>query len=198
MLDVRVERTDFFSIKARTGLTDEDLLKLSAAGDRQAFLTIYDRYSPRVLGLLVKLLRDRTEAEDVLQDVMWELWRKADRYNPALGTAAAWILMTARSRAIDAARRAKRWERSRSLARDAASRTDSPPAPPRQDELSRLLDTLPEEQRTAVHLAFVRGFTRAEIAQITGAPIGTVKTRIALAVRRMSEAARATNGGETA
>lgn len=175
-------------------MTDEDLLKLAAQGDRQAFLTVYDRYSARVLGLLVKLLRDRTEAEDVLQDVMWELWRKADRYNPSLGSVAAWILMTARSRAIDAARRSKRWERSRNLAKDAGERTERP-AGPRNDELARMLDTLPDEQRTAVHLAFVQGLTRAEIADITGAPIGTVKTRIALAIRRLSEQARTSMGG---
>lgn len=177
-------------------MTDEDLLKLAATGDRQAFLTIYDRYSPRVLGLLVKLLRDRTEAQDVLQDVMWEIWRKADRYNPALGAAASWILMTARSRAIDAARRSKRWDRTRALADDAGARVDSPPGlAPRSDELARMLDALPDEQRTAVHLAFVQGLTRAQIADITGAPIGTVKTRIALAIRRMSEQARTSMGG---
>lgn len=177
-------------------MTDEDLLKLAATGDRQAFLTIYDRYSPRVLGLLVKLLRDRTEAEDVLQDVMWEIWRKADRYNPALGTASAWILMTARSRAIDAARRSKRWDRSRSIAHDGAARTDHPPASPSGD-LARLLECLPDEQRTAIHLAFVQGLTRAQIADVTGAPIGTVKTRIALAVRRLGEQVKVSAGGPT-
>lgn len=178
-------------------MTDEDLLKLAAQGDRQAFLTVYDRYSPRVLGLLIKLLRDRTEAEDVLQDVMWELWRKADRYNPALGSAAAWILMTARSRAIDAARRSKRWDRSRALGEDVGAKTDDEPGLPKSHELARMLDTLPDEQRTAVHLAFVQGLTRAQIADITGAPIGTVKTRIALAIRRLSEQARTSMGGAT-
>lgn len=173
-------------------LSDEDLLRQVAGGGREAFVALYDRYAPRVFGLLVKLLPARADAEDVLQEVMWELWRKASRYDPALGSAQTWILLLARSRAIDAVRRLKRTE---TLAREASQeRAEATPAPTldgvEAGRVDRALAELPGEQSAAIRLAYVHGLTRQEIAVVTGVPIGTVKTRIGLGIRKLAEDAR--------
>jgi RNA polymerase sigma-70 factor (ECF subfamily) len=180
-------------------LSDEDLLRQVAAGGKEAYVALYDRYAPRVFGLLLKLLPTRTEAEDVLQEVMWELWRKADRYDPAIAPAQTWILLTARSRAIDAGRRLRRAaDLALAAAELARSMQDGvPPAPDRLDagRLDDALALLPVEQSTAIRLAYVHGLTRHEIAEATGVPIGTVKTRIGLGIRKLADAAgRSTTG----
>jgi len=71
--------------------TDEDLVMRCAAGDQESFLMLHDRFAPRVFGLLIKIIGQRTEAEDVLQEVMWEAWTRSDRYNRSLGSVAAWL-----------------------------------------------------------------------------------------------------------
>lgn len=182
-------------------LTDEDLLRQVAGGGREAYIALYDRYAPRVFGLLIRLLPDRTEAEDVLQEVMWEIWRKADRYDPSIGSAQTWILLTARSRAIDAVRRMRRasqrtqaagWDESSATPPD---RTTGVPTSAGDGRLGDAMAGLPEEQEAAIRLAFVHGLTRKEIAEVTGVPIGTVKTRISLAVRKLGEIVRADGKG---
>jgi RNA polymerase sigma-70 factor, ECF subfamily len=197
-------------------LTDEDLLRQVATGGREAFVALYDRYAPRVFGLLLKLLPSRTEAEDVLQEVMWEIWRKADRYDPAIGSAQTWILLTARSRAIDAVRRLRRTgELTKAVGNERRAQLEAGIAETHSvgggsksakgggremdakesviaeggEKLAGALSHLPDEQQTAIRLAFVHGLTRQEIAEATGVPIGTVKTRISLGVRKLNEAA---------
>lgn len=168
-------------------LADERLLALVGAGDRTAFTVLYDRFAPRMFGLLVKLLRNRDHAEDVLQVVSLDIWRRADRYDPALGTAATWLLMVTRARAIDAIRGSARhvptWaDQSGVESTPETQRADASPGAP---QLSAALELLPGEQRTAVELAFYRGLTREEIAESLRIPVGTVKTRIRSAVRRL-------------
>ncbi len=182
-------------------LTDEDLLVQMAAGGREAFVALYDRFAPRVFGLLLKLIPNRAEAEDVLQEVMWEIWRKADRYDPAVGAAQTWILLTARSRAIDAVRRMRRTGdltqaagQDRRAQLDAGHDSGEGKRSDGNEPLAGALSRLPEEQQTAIRLAFVHGLTRQEIAEAMGVPIGTVKTRISLGIRKLNEAARA--GGQ--
>lgn len=188
-------------------LTDEDLLSQVATGGREAFVALYDRYAARVFGLLLKLLPNRTEAEDVLQEVMWEVWRKADRYDPAIGSAQTWILLTARSRAIDAIRRLRRTGAlTQAVGRERRSELDAGSTESKTsldayavegarntiadggEPLAGALAGLPDEQQTAIRLAFIHGMTRQEISEAMGVPIGTVKTRISLGIRKMSEA----------
>lgn len=178
-------------------LTDEELLGQIATGGKEAYIALYDRFAPRVFGLLVRLLPNRTEAEDVLQEVMWEIWRKADRYDPALGSAQTWILLTARSRAIDAGRRLRRiGDLTHTAARERPP-ADAAPANPSLDAdcLDGAIAELPGDQQTAIRLAYVHGLTRQEIAAATGVPIGTVKTRISLGIRKLSEMAKASGKG---
>lgn len=162
----------------------------AASGDADAFLALYDRWSPRVFGLVLKLVGDRDEAEDVLQEVMWEVWEKASRFEPRLGAAGSWMLMIARSRAVDRVRRRRR----------EAGRVPSAPDLPDagagasgrgwtgvEPEMTRAMESLPSEQRDAVSLAFYYGLTREQIADVRRVPVGTVKTRIRAGVRRLRE-----------
>lgn len=174
--------------------TDEDLVKRIAEGDQEAFLSLYDRFSPRVYGLIVKVMGRRSEADDVLQEVMWEAWNRASRYNPALGTVTTWLLLMARSRAIDWIRRTRaaaeateeRTRRRVAVGDDGtvAAADFADVADPR---LRAALDELPPDQRTVIGLAFLRGLTREQIAESLGIPVGTVKTRIRLGVKRLAE-----------
>lgn len=170
--------------------TDEMLMSAIASRDREAFAEFYDRHSPRVLGLLLAVARDRTLAQDALQEAFWHVWARADDFNAALGTPLTWLTMIARSRGLDLARRAR--------VRRAQPLSESSPAmiwaSESGDELCEearrarsALEQLPEEQRSVIVLAFYRGLTREEIAELQGIPVGTVKTRVRAGVRRLRE-----------
>lgn len=181
--------------------TDEALFTAAGAGDQAAFGVLYGRFAPRVYGLVVKIVGRGPDAEDVLQDVMTELWKRADRYDPALGSPTTWVLMFARSRALDQLRRRKRQDR--------ILNRPSPPSPiiPGRDHdttdlsprLAAAIKQLSDDQQAVVTLAFVHGRTREQIAEDVGAPVGTVKTRVRAGMHRLAEIlgaqARQTEGG---
>lgn len=173
--------------------TDAQLLARSAAGDTQAYLDLYHRYAPRVFGLIVTLLGRGPDADDAFQDAMWDLWRRAASFDASLGQPATWILMIARSRAVDAARK-----RARLAAGDARRAAEHAPDSPAADaphthaelrgHAAAQLAALPAEHQTVIRLAFIQGMTREQIARIQGIPVGTVKTRIRLGVRALAKA----------
>ena len=166
--------------------SDEALLARVAEKDREAFEVLYERHSARVLGLLLRIVNRRSEAEDLLQDTFWQAWRRADAFDPARGRAAVWLAMIARSRALDALRR-------RSLVSGGAEIPDvvldDTTALVGQQESCQLarraLAQLPVEQRGAIQLAFFGGLTHEQIAERESIPLGTVKTRIRLGMRRI-------------
>lgn len=170
--------------------SDEALLERAAAGDGLAFMSLYDRYAPRILGLLIKIMRNRADAEDALQIVSLELWRRTSAYNPALGSAATWILMIARARGIDCLRaRGQPVEALDDAHLTSAPRQDSAPSSsPPSEHLSSAMQALPFEQRAAIELAFYRGLTREQAATALGVPVGTLKTRIRSGVRALASA----------
>ena len=161
------------------------------AGAEQAFATLFDRHSPVVLGLLERMLGAGGEAEEVLQDVFLQIWRQAARYQPELKTPRGWMLMLARSRALDRLRSsAARERREDRLQRESAGLTapvggDRLEAAEHRRRLAAALLRLPAEQRQAVELAFFHGLTHREIAVRLGAPLGTVKSRVLLGLRRL-------------
>lgn len=163
--------------------TDAELLHAIARGDESALAALYDRYNSILLGLLLRILHSRVEAEDVLQEVFLQIWQRAANFDETRGRAFTWMVTLARSRAIDRLRSLQ----SRQRADDTALR-DAPEAVgdasddayhAEQREIVRAaLAEIPEEQRRALLLAYFEGLTQSEIAERLGQPLGTVKTRM--------------------
>jgi RNA polymerase sigma-70 factor (ECF subfamily) len=172
--------------------TDSQLLRRVAAGDKDAFAAFYDRHAPVVLGLLRRLLHQPGDADDVLQETFWQVWRQASTFDPARGAALGWVLMIARSRALDHLRR----QRATAALGDASeplSFAEAAAALERDEASAHLraaLACLPDEQRSALRLAFYGGLTHAEVARRQGIPLGTAKTRIRLAMCRLRDLLR--------
>lgn len=170
--------------------SDHDLIARVADRDRGAFADLYDRYAPRAFGLILKIVRNRTDAEDVLQDAFLQVWNQVGRYDPARASPEVWVLLLARSRAVDRIRR-------RTDAPTEAVGADVPAAPEdpglelqRAEDTGRLqtaLDSLPPEQRELIRLSFFHGLTHQEIACRQSLPLGTVKTRIRLGLLRLRD-----------
>jgi len=149
-----------------------DLVRQMAAGDRDAFAVFYDHYAPVVFPLILRIVRERADASDVLQEVFWEAWRDAPAYDSTRGSPEAWMVTRARTRAIDRIRSTRRWSETFVASLDEAI------AP---------LDRLPEAQREVIELAYYTGLTQTEIAERLKQPLGTVKTRIQLGLERLRE-----------
>jgi len=173
------------------GAADEALLRRVAAGDARALRQLYDRCAPVALALALRILRNRAEAEDALQDAFVEAWKRAGSFDVRRGSATAWVLSIARSRALDRLRARGSADR----ATTAVAREDpSPPPLPiesaelrqERDRLQRALSALPPDQRAVLELAYFEGLTQSEIAARTGHPLGTVKTRCRLALEKLA------------
>ncbi len=176
-----------------------DLIGRMAAGDRDAFAPFYDRYARLVYPLVLRVVRDRGEAADVMQELFWEAWQQAGSYDPSRGSPEAWIVMRARSRAIDRVRSMRR--RSETFVapvdESVGPRGGEPIVDPTVSLADRgivqgALDRLPETQREVIELAYYGGLTQTEIAERLKQPLGTVKTRIRLALERLRQALGAT------
>jgi RNA polymerase sigma-70 factor, ECF subfamily len=162
----------------------ERLLALVAGGSEEAFAELYREVAAAVFGLVGRVVRDPAQAEEVTQEVFVELWRTASRFDPAQGTARAWIMTCAHRRAVDRVRSAKRAARRDDLAgrRDQGRPYDQVAeqveATLEREQVRRSLDALTDLQREAVVLAYYGGYTHREISQLLGVPSGTVKTRL--------------------
>ena len=175
------------------------LIAAIAAGDRDAFGRFYDLTAPMAFGLIRRVLRDPEAAAEVLQEVFWQVWQDAPRYDPTRGTPEAWLVMRAKTRAIDRLRSIRRRDRTFVAPADesvARRREDPAPNPAVVAEDRGLIQTalaqLPEPQRRVIELAFFEGLTHSEIATRLGEPLGTVKTRARLGLDRL----RGVLGGE--
>jgi RNA polymerase sigma-70 factor (ECF subfamily) len=175
---------------------DAEMLRAVSRGDEDAFASVYDRYSPILFGLLLRILRSRSEAEDVLQEVFLQVWQQARSFDAARGRAFTWLVTLARSRAIDRLRAVD--SRERAALRSAE---DTPPTPERQEwaedaairsehaeAVRSALAELPEEQRQVLVLAYLEGMSQSEIAAAKNQPLGTVKTRTRSGLKKLSEA----------
>ena len=168
------------------------LLAAIAAGDRDAFSRFYDLTAPMAFGLIRRVLRDPEAAAEVLQEVFWQVWQDASRYDPDRGTPEAWLVMRAKTRAIDRLRSIRRRDRTFVAPVDESvvqRSSDQAPNPAVVAEDRSLIQTalaqLPEAQRRVIELAFFEGLTQSEIAARLGEPLGTVKTRARLGLDRL-------------
>ena len=160
---------------------DIALLERITAHDQQALSELYDRHSRLLFTLITRIVRDRAEAEEVLQEVFLAVWTKAATYSATLGSPVGWLVRLARNRAID------HFRTSRVVART-LERVEGPPigdnpeeAASRNQERRRVrsaLDTLPDVQKELIEQAYFGGMTHSELAEAFALPLGTVKTRV--------------------
>ncbi|MFE3475446.1 sigma-70 family RNA polymerase sigma factor [Streptomyces bacillaris] len=162
----------------------QELLVRVARGDQDAFAQVYDAVSGPVLGLVRSILRDPAQSEEVAQEVLVEVWRTAPRFQASRGSAMNWVLTLAHHRAVDRVRSAEaaaaREHRAALLDRTPAFDEVSEQVETRleREQVRRCLRTLSELQRQSVTLAYYRGLTYREVAELLTVPLGTIKTRL--------------------
>lgn len=171
---------------------DVELLKAVARGDEQALAQLYDNYRVILFGLLVRILNSREEAEDVLQEVFLQVWRRARDFDETRGKPFTWLVTLARSRAIDRLRSLGARDRvAQASVREAAEEVSDAARDTFRSEQRALvtsaLSQLPEEQKRPLVLAYFDGLTQSEIAAKLGAPLGTVKTRMRAGMIKLRE-----------
>ena len=177
-------------------LSDEEILGLIAEQRRDALAELYRRYSTAAYSFAIKILRDPGGAEEVTQDAFFNVWRRAGSYKKGRGKVTAWLFSIVHHRAIDEIRRRNRREQQRSSREvetlDIPSDDSSDPvrfatAQFQRGVLDEALKTLRPEQRAVVELAYFGGLTHTEIAARLEQPLGTVKTRMRLALKKLRE-----------
>lgn len=173
--------------------TLESLMLLTQQGDAAAFARLYDHIAPNVLGLTLQILHDQAQAEEVTQEVFIEVWQHAAEFDPAKGSAKAWILRRARLRAIDRVRSAiatlKRDDREAFLVAsiNKESVEDEALRNVQRHAVRTALEIMGEPHKTAILLAYFGDMTHAELAEATGVPLGTAKTRVRDGLRKLEK-----------
>jgi RNA polymerase sigma-70 factor (ECF subfamily) len=163
---------------------DEALVTAMAAGDRGALATLYERHSPLLLGLALKIVRERREAEDLLHDVFLEAWRSAKDFDPRRGRVRTWLAIRMRSRALDLQKSARVSRNTGDGGLDLVV-DESESASPDHRRVRRALAELGQDQRRVLELAYFEGLSCTEIAERVAIPVGTVKSRIAAGLDRL-------------
>lgn len=188
------------SLELEQQISDLEMVQGIVRREPGAFAAFYDRHASTVFGFLCRMLGDSTEAEDVLQETFWQIWKQGGTYDPTRGRPMAWVVQIARSRGLDRLRQVRlRVQRQAGPIEEhleqvhAQNETDAKTIQlDTQRQVRRAMDGLPSEQQEAIILAFFGGFTHQEIAERLGAPLGTVKTRIRLGMRKLEEKLRET------
>jgi RNA polymerase sigma-70 factor (ECF subfamily) len=173
-------------------ISDIEVLHAIARGEEEALARLYDRYRVILFGLLMRILSSREEAEDVLQEVFLQVWRRAADFNELRGRPFTWLVTLARSRAIDRLRMLAARERVATAsasdpAEAVADAVDDALRAEQRGIVTQALKQIPEEQKAALVLAYFDGLTQSEIAKRLEAPLGTVKTRMRSGMMKLRE-----------
>ena len=161
-----------------------ELLKACSLGEEAAFAKLYDATTARLFGLVLRIVRDRAQAEEVTQDAYLDIWRNSSRFDPDRGSAMSWLMTIGHRKAVDRVRSAEAARRrdTAHVAREQAAPFDQTVEDAHRNldaqRVRRALDTLTETQRGAVELAYFGGYTHREVATMLELPLGTAKTRI--------------------
>ena len=174
-------------------LADEDLISLVEASDSEAFATLYDRHSRAAFSLAYRMMGDRQAAEDLAQDAFLKVWRGAGSYRADRGSVRTWILSIVHNRGIDQLR--SHASRRRTQDRIEASAPRSQPSEAfavtwrnsQREQVREALNTLPREQLKILELAYFSGYTHAEISELLSLPLGTVKGRMRLGLKKIRD-----------
>jgi RNA polymerase sigma-70 factor, ECF subfamily len=180
-----------------TDLADPELVDLVAAGDAHALEVLYDRYSRAVFSFALRMLGERTVAEELVQEVFFRAWKQARTFSEGRGTFITWLLSITHNMAIDEIRRRNRRPQRADSADPVLMLTnvrDENPSVEDQammvsirEQITLAMAALPEAQRSAIELAYFGGLTQREIAELQNEPLGTIKTRMRLAVRKLRD-----------
>src|SRR5215212_6341690 len=189
------ERAQSYSGVNGSNAEDVALMRRIVEADETALGALYDRWVRSLYSLVLHLLKDPDEAEDVVEETFWQAWQKAGSYEPSRGAVSTWLLTIGRRKALDRLR-AKKRSREDTIGSDHsfADLPSTAPDPASEVEGSELreqvriaLNELPDEQREVLELGYFSGLSQSEIADATGQPLGTVKTRMRLAMQKLRE-----------
>jgi RNA polymerase sigma-70 factor, ECF subfamily len=173
-------------------VTDAVLLRRVTQRDEMALAALYDRYGRLVYSVAMRVLNDSGIAEEVVQDIFHQLWRNASNFDSARGSLSGWLLVSARNRAIDRLRRRRTTDEE--LQPDTGGTSANIETAAAQNQLmakvNKFIADLPSNQRAALELAYFQGLTHSEIAQKTGEPLGTIKTRLRSAIESIKKGLR--------
>lgn len=179
--------------------TDELLLVAVSQGDEHALELLHQRHSAHLKAIVLRVIHDDGLADDLVQEIFLEVWRLADRYSPEKGLALGWLITLARRRAIDRLRKLQAYGRAEErLQREVQQEPEMTrhdidrdlAANDLREVMRQIITTLPPAQQQAVDLAFFKGMSQREIAAHTSIPLGTIKTRLELGVRKIGNALR--------
>ena len=183
----------------KQALSDEYLLTLVANQDVAAYERLYDRHARTIYGLILRIVRQSSVAEELLQEVFWQIWRDAGQYNEG-GAAAAWMFRIGRNRSLDELRRRKARPQTdddatvenahRALGAEQPSAESEAEYQLNRHAIIAALDDLPPEQRVCVELAYFEGLTHAEVSARLDIPPGTVKSRLRIGMEKLERSLR--------
>jgi RNA polymerase sigma-70 factor (ECF subfamily) len=188
------------SLSALNSASDEALMKAITARKQLALRELYNRYGKTLKAVVTHVVHEDAEADDVLQEIFLQIWKDASHYSPQAGKPLGWVVTLARRRAIDRLRRRQAYCRAKDRFETHIEQQPETWKNNRIDGdliradlrrfLNRQLETLPEYQREAIELSFFEGLSHREIAARTGTPLGTVKTRLELGLRKLVNCVR--------
>ncbi len=190
-----MERADSSSTPGMKSLDDKELIAAIVDKEAVAIAELYDRYSGMLQALSQRILGNSSDAEDVLQEAFLQVWNQAGRYDSKRSSVSTWLVLITRSRSIDRLRSRQVQQRTVTAAKQESSTTHTSPKgvgnvllQERRNRLQQEMKDLPAEQRQVLEMAFFKGMTQSEISNQTGIPLGTVKTRTLLAMKKLRKA----------